>query len=636
MEKLTTIQKYSVEEGICERTIYRKIKNKELKSIKIGTERYLVMTDLIDEETAENILLGKKEEWNEEIKRANIIYRQNGGACKKTGEIISEIMRDVERTEKIINQKIRGYDRRSLQGKIKSGKTERKTRADKFKIRNRNLKQDETFIKAMELIERYWIQDPLHSLSNAIDRAIYEAKNNEQYWEVAAVNYYTLRRQVNQVIRQSGLRDIHEYMNHLNLNRKRNAYVQGAFTDDVEFMEVYSLDDHKFDVAGAWVFNERTGQMEQKKIYSWMCIEMKTMKILGYEIKAEPFQDSDIIRMMMKVIRKWGAPKGKVICDQGLGADRWVREFFNKAGIILEPQAAYSPTKKANNERIYKFFKEEIDIYCENFTGSEHPTEGRHRGLELSPEQTTELMSEAIKRYDKYISTYYEERPRQRDIKGIEEIKDNTGRVSIRALYEHYNQQHKKIEIKDRLLRYAYMKDDYVKGFDGYYMKFKGEIYIEEDEAISLAIYDRAYKYQIAYNPDDMNTIDLYAIQDIMDRITGRMIEKGEYVCTLNAIRALDYDEKRKAVTKHNKKIKKAILELASALRETKETVNMAINGDGKLIDIKKQEEKAIADILRNSIPIDRIANILEERKAEVTFENIEEMNLDGLENIDV
>ena len=88
--------------------------------------------------------------------------------------------------------------------------------------------------------------------------------------------------------------------------------------------------------------------------------------------------------------------------------------------------------------------------------------------------------------------------------------------------------------------------------------------------------------------------------------------------------------------SKHNKKIKKAILELASALRETKETVNMAINGDGKLIDIKKQEEKAIADILRNSIPIDRIANILEERKAEVTFENIEEMNLDGLENIDV
>jgi hypothetical protein len=634
MNKLISISNYAAVQGICERTVYRQMKEKDIKSVKIGTERYVV-NQVPDEETVKQIITGKKGEWNSDILRASVIYKQHGGACKETREIIDEILEDMKRIEKLTGQKIKGYDRRSLQMKIKSGKTERKMRADKFSVRNRILNNDATFIKSLELIDQFWMQDPLHRLNNAIDRAIYEAKQREGYWEVAAINYYTLRRQVRQVIKQSGLANVHEYVNHLNLNKKKNAYVQGAFTDDIDFMEVFSLDDHKFDVAGTIEINKETGEKQLKKIYSWVCIEMKTMMILGYEIKAEPFNDSDIIRMMMKVLKKWGAPTGKVICDQGLGADRWVKDFFTKLGIVLEPQAAYSPTKKANNERIFRFFKEEVDVYCENFTGSNHAVEGRHRGLELSPEETTELLSEAKSRYDKYINTYYMDRPRKRNIPGIRDICDNTGRVSIRRLFEHYSQQHKKIEVREQMMRYAYMKDDYIKGFDGYYMKFKGELYLEEQEMMSLVIYDNAYKYQIAYNPDDLNTIDLYAVQDIMDRLTGRIIEKGGYVCTLTAIRSLNADEKAKAVAKHNKRVKKAILELARAYREgTGEIVNMAISGDGELVDIKKQEEKAIAEIIKYSLPVEKIKTAIQQVKQPVNIDNIEEMTFDGLEEL--
>ena len=635
MQTLQTIQNFAASEGICERTVYRKLEQDEIKSVKVGQQRYIVQ-EKIDDETAEQIIQGKKGEWNSDILRASVIYKARGKASGETTRIIDEILEDVTSIEKLLQRKIKGYNRRSLQMKIKSGKTDRKTRTDKFSVRNRVLKQDTAFIKAVELVDKFWMQDSLHSLNNAIDRALVEARNNEEYWEVAAVNFYTLRRQIRQAIKQSGMADVHEYINHLNKSRTKFAYVQGAFTDDIEFMEVFSLDDHKFDVAGALEYNNSTGKYEPKKIYSWVCIEMKTMMILGYEIKGEPFDDSDIIRMMMKVLRKWGAPTGKVICDQGLGADRWVKDFFSKLNIVLEPQAAYSPTKKANNERIFKFFKEEVDIYNENFTGSNHPEEGRHRGLELSPEETTELMNEAIKRYDRYIAEYYLDRPRKRNISGIESILDNTGRVSIRRLFDYYSQAHCKIEVKDRTMRYAYMKNDEIKKFDGYYMKFRGELYIEDDMQ-SLVIYNKENEYTIAYNPDDLNKIDLYANQDILDRITGMMICRGEYVCTLNSIRSLDADEKRKAVAKHNKKVKKAILELARAVREREgETVNLAINGTGALVDVKKQQEKEISDIIQNAIPIEKIKTIIKETEEPASYERIEEMTLDGLEDVNV
>ena len=635
MQTLQTIQNFAASEGICERTVYRKLEQDEIKSVKVGQQRYIVQ-EKIDDETAEQIIQGKKGEWNSDILRASVIYKARGKASGETTRIIDEILEDVTSIEKLLQRKIKGYNRRSLQMKIKSGKTDRKTRTDKFSVRNRVLKQDTAFIKAVELVDKFWMQDSLHSLNNAIDRALVEARNNEEYWEVAAVNFYTLRRQIRQAIKQSGMADVHEYINHLNKSRTKFAYVQGAFTDDIEFMEVFSLDDHKFDVAGALEYNNSTGKYEPKKIYSWVCIEMKTMMILGYEIKGEPFDDSDIIRMMMKVLRKWGAPTGKVICDQGLGADRWVKDFFSKLNIVLEPQAAYSPTKKANNERIFKFFKEEVDIYNENFTGSNHPEEGRHRGLELSPEETTELMNEAIKRYDRYIAEYYLDRPRKRNISGIESILDNTGRVSIRRLFDYYSQAHCKIEVKDRTMRYAYMKNDEIKKFDGYYMKFRGELYIEDDMQ-SLVIYNKENEYTIAYNPDDLNKIDLYANQDILDRITGMMICRGEYVCTLNSIRSLDADEKRKAVAKHNKKVKKAILELARAVREREgETVNLAINGTGALVDVKKQQEKEISDIIQNAIPLEKIKTIIKETEEPASYERIEEMTLDGLEDVNV
>ncbi len=607
--------------NVSERTLYRYIQEGKVIAVEEDGKKWVVNEASMNEEARNKVVLTKKEEWNRKIKYANLFYRKDNKPTQMTSDIIKEIETEVEYWSRFLGMKIKGFDKRSLQMKVKDGRTERKTRNDKFTIRNRVLIQPGVFDKAHKLVSEFYIKDPLHSLQNAVDRVIELAKMNEELWEIAAINIYTLKRHVKNAFKASGMSSLSDYMNHYNKHNEKLAYVKGSFTDDIEFMDVYSLDDHKFDVAGALVWDDARGDFMQKKIYSWVCVEMKTMMILGYEIKGESFKDEDIVRMMMKVLKKWGAPKNKVICDQGLGADQRVKDFFNKLGIILEPQAAYSPTKKANNERIFKFFKNETDIYNENYVGSNHPVEGRHRGLRLSPEETTELMSEAVKRYDKYISEYYQTRPRAREIKGIEHLKDNTGRISIRALFDFYYQTYEKIEVSDRMLRYAYMKYDVVMKFENYYMKFKKELYLPVSNT-SLIIHDPYYKYIVAYNPEDLNTIDLYAAQDIMDKINGEFIAKGDYVCSLESLANLSADEKKAKVGANNKRFNKALNELAKTCRENKsELINAALNGDGALVNIRREQERQITKIIKESIPMDKIEVVMKDIEGEVKID---------------
>lgn len=629
---LLTIEQYCKQEHIDRRTFFRWQSDGRITTLKMDGRNYVYSAGLImkfNDADKQKIFEAKKTDWMLRLRSAHLLYKQAGKPIEAATKEIKLIFAEVEYF-KNLGFKITGYDLRSLQMKVKTGKVERSLRHDN--PRNHIIKSYPMVLdKAVHLTASYF-KDSNGSVNLAIDRAIAYAKENENYFEVAALNIHTLRRHIRKIHKQSGFRTLHEFLNHYNLFNSHRAYAKGSFTNDIDFMQVYSLDDHKFDIAGVQVWNAAKGEFEQKKIYSWFVVELKTMMWLAYEIKTTPFTDEDIVKLLMKTLKTWGAPAEKIICDQGLAASNRIKEFCQKLEIILDPQAAYSPTKKAPNERIFKFFKEETDCYELNYVGSNHPVEGRHESLKLSPEATLALESEAIKRYDNYVNGFYLDRPRRREIKGTEELCDNSGRVSIRNLFDHYYVNHERKEVTDIQLRYAYMEHDIVKNFKDFYITFKKEIYIPAaDTDISLVLYDPSYRYIIAYDPNDFNRIDLYAAQDIIDRLNGELHEKGKRIGTFESIANLPADEKKRKVSIYNKQVRKKTLELARSLREQysidKPLVNAAIGNSGVLLNIRKEQETAVAAIIKRGTGPDKIEVAIENAVPEPV--NMEEATSD-------
>lgn len=618
---LLNISQFCILKDITERTFYRWKEEGKIQVIP-GTDFVYSSDELFkfSEDDRKTIIELKTSRWDKQLKNAHSIYKQKDKPSKETTFIIKSIEAESSYLKKM-GFKIKGYDKRSLQIKVKKGTIEAQTRSDKFKIRTPSVKW--AFPKVLELIEYLNLHRSLSSVNEAIDRAIYYAKNDEIYYEVAACekHIYTLRRQIRNAMKFSGFNTLHEFVNHFNLHNKKRAYVKGAFTDDIDFMDVISLDDHKMDVAGALEWDEYSGTWRNKKIYSWVVIEMKTMFILGYDIKTTPFTEEDIIKLLMRVFREYGKPQQKVIMDNGLAASERCLEFIQRLGIVHEVQPPYTPTAKANNERIFRMFKEELDVYMNDFTGSNHPIEGRHKDKKLSPEETLRTIEEAKKHYDNYINGYFLDRPRARDIKAMPpHLLDNSKRVSIKKLYDYYYMGYKKQTVSDVQLRYAYMKHDVIKSFKNFYINFRKEIYLPVTE-LSLVLNDPSFSFVIAYDPSDLNKIDMYSAQDIEDRLTGEYIAKGDFVCTLESLSALDTGEKKARVNTYNKKINKAYRELANLYRSKhsnkKDIVNSVVSDNG-IIKIAKEQTKAVENILKNSVPADKIEIALK-RAAQVS-----------------
>lgn len=646
MSHLMTADQFQKQMNISRATFYNWKKAGMLNEIKIHNDLYYYRPSEIKtftEEETKLFLESRFELWNAQLKSAHTIYKHYNKPTKDTTELINKIESEAKYYSNLFKTTIKGYNKRSLQIKVKTGSIERKTRREKSPFRNHVLKsRPETFQKAIDLVSSYF-QDSLGSLNLAIDRAINYAKNNEDYYEVAAVNIHTLRRHIAKAAKQSGYRTVHEYLNHFNTFRKSLAYVKGSFTDDIEFGQVFSMDDHKFDIAGVQVWNEEKSEFEKKQLYSWFVVEMKTMYPLAWSIKASPFTSEDIIKLMMRCFRQHGLPTVKFICDQGLGKSERIKEFCNRLNLILEPQEPYCPTQKAVNERLFGIIKEECDVYNENFTGSNHPVEGRHRDRTLSPEETTELVNEAIERYENYLTGFFLDRPRKREIKGIEHLYDNSGRVSTRILYEHYIKSFEPKKVTDIQLRYAYMNYEVVKNFDNFYLKFKKEIYLPDSSSeLSIVLNDKSYTYTVAYNPDDLNKIDLYSNQDIIDRITGDFISKGDYVCTLESLANLPAEEKKRRVAVYNKHINKKIKELAVNLRAKgaveKNLINTTV-GDTGMNSIIKEQTKEIENVIKNHLPMEQITDIVSnEPKTSIDTEDDEVLDntIASLNNINL
>lgn len=650
-----TIEQFQKQQGLSRRTIYYKIQRGELLATKINGVKYIVEEKSqtpevkFNSETKDNIIQVKKAEYMDRIKSISI-YIKNHGRNAKSQEMIQSILDEVKTLEGR-GIKIKGFGQRNIQIMLKKhldGITEikRKMRKDKFTTKVKIAQErPELYDRAIDLISHFYIADPLHSLRNAIDRTRYESEKREEMWDIRAINFYTLRSWVNREFKASGMKNLHEYFNHRNIWRKKLAYVEGSFTRDIGFMDVYAVDDRKADVAGAWDWDAEKGEFVRKKVYMWTCCEAHTGKVLGFEMQARDFSEEDLIVLMMRVFKQHGLPNKKVIYDNGLMSGERCTQFFNRlhlesAGVIAEAQTAYSPTDKATIERIHKMMKEETDIYNKNFTGSNHPVEGRHEGVTLSPEETLALISEEKNRYTAYFEGYFLDRPRDLQIPGIEHLKDNTKRVSIRKVCEYLYQKHSKREVTDEQLCYSYMKYDEVKHFDNYFIKYQKELYLPA-EPLSPAFNEPSYRYFVAYNPNNMNSIFLYTAQDIIDRITGALYNRGDLICRMDSISNLSIEEKKMKVAKYNKSIKKHTLELARSIRGryavNSDIANIVIDRDDEMVNVAKEQEREIAAMIKNAVPAERIEEMLNNAQEPVeSDEAFSENMLQTLNDIEI
>ncbi len=204
---LLTPEKYIEIKKISKATYYNWRKEGKVNEINTGSDTFVYTNQDIKtfSEKEKNIFLQTRVEcWKNQLREAHTLYKINNKSTAKTTEIIKNIEEDVDHFSKMLHINIKGYDKRSLQIKIKTGRIDRKNREEKSPFRNNVLRErPQAFDKAMELVSTYF-QDALGSMSLAIDKAIDFAKNNEDYYEVAAVNIHTLKRHISRAAKQSG------------------------------------------------------------------------------------------------------------------------------------------------------------------------------------------------------------------------------------------------------------------------------------------------------------------------------------------------------------------------------------------------------------------------------------------------
>lgn len=488
---------------------------------------------------------------------------------------------------------IKGYSAKSVYRKIgraKSlGKLQRKTRSDKFSVRNQLLKV--SFSKLRELAARIYFQNAQPNLNLTVDLIQAFAKKHEDYYELAAIPKSTLYRQLAIDFRQSGFRSLHQYMNHYNKFAQTLPTVTGAFTDNIGFMQFICGDDHKCDVASVKVFNQITGKVEEKQVKIWFWNEGRTMFPLGWLIKVGDFTAQDLITSLSHVLLQYGLPTENILIDNGIGRSDEFKSFWRKIAL-KEPNysAAYTPTNKATIERTFGIFKSEFDSFQKNFV-SPHKEDARHTTAALSPEHSELYFEEYKKKLEAYITGFFIERPRIRIIDGRRK------KISIKDYFNQFYSSYQINPILPQQIRYALSHTEIKKYQNG--IKLGNEHY-HPDDVLPMSL--NGQEFIILSNPTDPSEIDLYALNDILIRETGEFFEKNSYITTLYNTRL--HADKRKLVMIQRKKINKLLKKMSeeiTALQTIEHPLPDTVTPNGDILERR-------ADI------IERNKNLLKER----------------------
>lgn len=652
-----SIDEYLNSHSISRRTLFMKLKSGEILSAKINGNRYILDAEesnpkinfkIHDKDAREKVIEAKKTEWNTLILEA----RQTNDKTKKV-QLINDIVEDVEHFKEH-GYKITGYDKRSIYRKISTGKLQRKTRDEQKPYRNETLQKDSNVQLLLNAASDIYLNIPTYKLRSrlksnlklVVDRVIdfaIRCRENEDYWEYAVladIPPTTMRRTLYKEFSERAMQELHEYQLHFNRWKNRKVRVTGAFTDDQEFMDYIIGDDHKGDIDKVLVWNPLQNKFETKAVKAWAWMEGLTQKVLGYTFTTGELNAEDLIKSLIPVFKIYGKPKKYVLIDNGIGHSVRFKQFLANAEVPWHFAKPHDPTGKSPVERMFKYWKEEFDVFFPNYVGSNHPVEGKHPTASLSAPKTTVTFEQYVKQFENYAYGFYETRPRKRV------IKNKAIKASIRELYDSYYKYHEKIDIDIRKLRYAW-QHKVVKTFDNKVIFYKNGVnftYLPAD-ALSLVLNDR--KYIICYDPTDMSEIDMYNINPITDKNTGEYWDRNQLVATLQNMNAMPSNEKMALAARLEKQREKKVKELSrimvdSEMLSSDVIINSTVKETGKLVDQRKQLEREAVVSIKTALPVERISELVTKRIVKqkdnkesepVTISNLTEDDWDELNN---
>lgn len=620
-------EKYSTLSNTHLATVYRMLERGELKTHFEGAKKMVVISEkkYTEYEKLENQLELKKSKWN------NLLLKANRKPEEKD-EIIKTICAEVLEMQKK-GAKIIGFSKAACYKKAAKGKVTREPHGAKGKIFNSVLKQPGKLDKLFDLCKSMFTKGARKNLTLCIDKIIMRAEQDEEYWEFAAVSPHTMWKIMNREFDKAGVKNLHEYLNHRNLVHQKRPFVPGAF-QNIPFMAYIIGDDHKFDVASVTVYDDVKKKFVSKQVKIWLWMEAKTMYPLGWSIQVQDFKGQDLINSLSHVFHRYGLPQNAVMLDNGVGRAERVIDFISKCNSDVDDlqgfaakydpwssdspvefSEAYTPTNKSPVERTFKLYKEEHDTDFENFVGPDKMNESRHTGLSMSPEKSEMMFEQFRKHFENYLTGFFLKRKRTRVVEG------KKMKISIQDYWNHCMANYEKKEIELKTIRFAHQHSE-VKEFSTRFV-FKGNQYIPEPGVIlPLSFYNR--KYTVFYNPDNLNEIDFYAIDDMEDKYSEMKILRGEHVCTLCSLTA-DDPEVRKKVMGYKKQIQKMYKSAAEVHHANDELMKGEVDKfsvdkftDGTYLAERREAIKAIEQTLINAKPLPKVnAAYLAEGKEE-------------------
>ncbi|MHC1736862.1 MAG: hypothetical protein AB9882_02490 [Ignavibacteriaceae bacterium] len=594
------IDEYIVASGISRRSMFRKIERGELISVKRNGKTYIIETDkpeMLKEKEKQVIVAATKEEFD----------RMLAGCTSGDADqirVFEEIQRRLDML-KYQEIEVKGYSLKSLYRKANdSKKIKRKSRCDKFTVKNRILDEILTS-KVLPFASKVYIENAQPNLSLLCDLMKMYAKDTEDYYEIAAIPKGTLYRQIRLSFENSGISGLHKFMNHHNRFHIELPFCSGAFTNDIKFMDYIIGDDHKADVAKVFVYDEASNRVIEKMVKTWFWIEARTMMPLGWIIKIGDITSRDLIASLSVVFKKYGLPNTAVMVDNGIARAEDFTNFLqrlNRPEAYAHFSAPYTPINKAPVERGFGLIKSEFDAFFDNFVSPDKNKDARHSGLKMSPEETNIWFEDYRLKLENFVQTKYIERERIRTIDGERK------RISILEYFDSCWTNHNMITVTNQALRWALCKDEIVKIGLGD-LKFKGEYFISQD-IMSPRFYNR--KYRVLYS-DDLSEVDLYAIEDMPDSSTGEILYKNTYFLTMQNLKTIP--NQRDVIAKLRNKIQKQFKELSQNITSLKvadfeKALPTYVSEDGKkLVNTRRAFEQKVEAELKLSVstinPID-------------------------------
>ena len=584
-----------------------------------------------------------KKEAEKDISRL-IVQEQNRNAnddYSRRTEVVDEITGIVE-LYKTKGVNLKGYSISNITRKINGDICQvdksanivvRSTRKDKFEFKNKVLSNPDLLNRFINLAAGFYLAPGNKSIRDTAIKIEMISREKEEYYEFATIPRSTMVRAITKLIEQNAFDKYHLLKNNYQKFEARKIYNQGAFTE-MNFMDYYAIDDHVCEISGVYKWNDVKKDWELRKVYAWTIIEIKTMHIVAYKIKADNFSENDVKELLLQAVMNMGRPTLGILMDNGLAHSKVCQELLTRLNIPYYSGPAYAPLHKAPVERSFGFWKNELLANFPNYIGGGR-NEVRHSTKKLSPEQAEHTFNEFLQIADKYFEGYYQTKPRLREIEPGKKIE-----ISIRDYFNQFYKTYEVNYINPIDLRNAYLSNTVLK-LQYNYVTFKGVVYMPDD-VINPVLDGR--KYLVQYNPLDLQYIDLYALEDIKigDVVT---IYKGQIVCTLRSQSYMGSEERQAAVSKIRRGFKKAVRNMAEATVDM-EIVNSVdpfcdeLNRAGQLIETRKQLVKETKDLIELDtkkyfrVDVDALTNNETEEPEEVKFELLNNDDVDELNNI--